>query len=54
MQLIGETTDKNKEIGEELPSCLKVDDTDLPKTERRMELIGKVFAHIIQKSVLAI
>jgi len=53
MQLIGKTTDKNKEGSDDLPRCLIVDDTDLPKTGRCMELIGKVFSHVTQKSVLA-
>lgn len=53
MQLAGKTTDKNKENSGELPSCLIVDDTDLPKTGRRKELTGKVFSHVPQKSVLA-
>jgi hypothetical protein len=53
MQLIGKATDKNKAGCDELPRCLIVDDTDLPKTGRRIELIGKVFSHVTQKSVLA-
>ena len=53
MQLIGKTTDKNKEGSDDLLRCLIVDDTDLPKTGRCMELIGKVFSHVTQKSVLA-
>ena len=28
------------------PRCLIVDDTDLPKTGRRIELIGKIFSHV--------
>jgi len=53
MQLIGKTNVKEKEGSGELPRCLIVDDTDLPKTGRRIELIGKVFSHVTQKSVLA-
>lgn len=33
--------------------CLIVDDTDLPKTGRRMELIGRVFSHVTHSSILA-
>lgn len=33
--------------------CLIVDDTDLPKTGRRIELIGKVFSHVTHSSILA-
>ncbi len=29
------------------PVCLVADDTDLPKTGRRMELIGKVYSHVL-------
>lgn len=53
MQLISKAVDKNREGSDKLPRCLIVDDTDLPKTGRRMELIGKVFSHVTQKSVLA-
>jgi hypothetical protein len=53
MQLIDKATDKNKEGCGELHRCLIVDDTDLPKTGKRIELIGKVFSHVTQKSILA-
>lgn len=33
--------------------CLIIDDTDLPKTGQRIELIGRVFSHVTQKSGLA-
>ena len=33
--------------------CLIVDDTDMPKTGRRIELIGRVFSHVTKKSILA-
>lgn len=32
--------------------CLVVDDTDLPKTGKRMELIGKIYSHVLHKSIL--
>ncbi|MFH2143172.1 MAG: transposase [Bacteroidota bacterium] len=35
------------------PKCLIIDDTDLPKTGMKIELIGKVFSHVTQKSLLA-
>jgi len=39
----------------EVPSrCLIVDDTDMPKTGRSMELIGRVFSHVTQRSILAL
>lgn len=53
MQLLGKAMDKDNEVSVELPRCLIVDDTDLPKTGRHIELIGNVFSHVTQKSVLA-
>lgn len=35
------------------PRCVIVDDTDLPKTGRHIELIGKVFSHVSRRSILA-
>lgn len=35
------------------PRCLIVDDTDLPKTGRFIELIGKVYSHVSHRSILA-
>ena len=29
------------------PSCLIIDDTDLPKTGRCIELIGRIYSHVI-------
>jgi len=43
MQLIGKTAVKSEQKTGTIPRCLIVDDTDLPKTGRRIELIGKVF-----------
>lgn len=34
------------------PTCLIADDSDLPKTGRRMELIGKVFSHVSHSMIL--
>jgi len=53
MQLIGKTAAKSTENNVGQPRCLIVDDTDLPKTGRRIELIGKVFSHVTRQSVLA-
>jgi hypothetical protein len=33
--------------------CLIIDDTDLPKTGMKTELIGRVFSHVTQRSCLA-
>ena len=35
-----------------LPAVLIADDTDLPKTGMRMELIGKIFSHVHQRCIL--
>lgn len=31
---------------------LIVDDTDLPKASRRVELIGRIYSHVISKTIL--
>ena len=36
-----------------LPTVLIADDTDLPKTGRHMESIGKIFSHVHQKCILS-
>lgn len=35
------------------PCCLIIDDTDLPKTGRFIELIGKIYTHVSHRSILA-
>ncbi|MDA3880907.1 MAG: transposase [Prolixibacteraceae bacterium] len=47
MQLIRKIQN-NSEIGNSVPRCLIVDDTDLQKTGRKIELIGKIFSHVTQ------
>lgn len=53
MQLIGKSLKNGDESNSPIPRCLIIDDTDLPKTGRRIELIGKVFSHVTKQSVLA-
>lgn len=53
MQLIGKTSDKSKDKENKQLRCLIIDDSDLPKTGRRIELIGRVFSHVSNKSILA-
>jgi len=36
------------------PRCLIIDDTDLPKTGRCIELIGKIYSHVSHRSILAL
>lgn len=45
-------TEKNDDEPCDNPRCLIIDDTDLSKTGRRIELIGKVFSHVTQQSLL--
>jgi len=44
--------DNNSESGTSNPRCLIIDDTDLPKTGRQIELIGKIFSHVTHTSKL--
>lgn len=53
MQMIRKTSDRSEESIKTMPRCLIVDDTDLPKTGKRIELIGKVFSHVTRQSILA-
>lgn len=53
IQLIGKTSTRSEESSNTMPRCLIVDDTDLPKTGRHIELIGKVFSHVTRQSILA-
>lgn len=34
------------------PKCLILDDTDLPKRGKKIELMGKIFSHVSSKSIL--
>ena len=51
MQLIRKVQN-NSELGNSNPRCLIIDDTDLPKTGRKIELIGKTFSHVTHTSNL--
>lgn len=53
MQLIGKTAKGSDQTSTVLPRCLIIDDTDLPKTGRQIELIGRVFSHVTKQSILA-
>ncbi len=48
--LIRKTESKSTE--NETPKCLIIDDTDLPKTGRKIELISRVFSHVTHTSIL--
>lgn len=43
---------KNSELNNSNPRCLIIDDTDLPKTGRKIELIGRIFSHVTHTSKL--
>jgi len=45
MQLISKVQN-NSELNTSNPRCLIVDDSDLPKTGRQIELIGKIYSHV--------
>ena len=45
MQLIRKVQN-NSELNTSNPRCLIIDDTDLPKTGRQIELIGRIFSHV--------
>ncbi|MHB9142106.1 MAG: IS4 family transposase [Paludibacter sp.] len=51
MQLIRKAQN-NSELSNSNPRCLIIDDTDLPKTGRKIELIGKIFSHVRHTSNL--
>lgn len=51
-KLMGQARDKAETPGGS-PSCLIIDDTDLPKTGRCMELIGRIYSHVSHSSLLA-
>lgn len=52
MKLIGKVTVRKDFKESHLPSVLIADDSDLPKTGMRMEMIGKIFSHVHQKCIL--
>ncbi|KAA6332132.1 hypothetical protein EZS27_019320 [termite gut metagenome] len=52
LQLI-KKTEKRGDTHLPVYHCLIIDDTDLPKTGRRIELIGRVFSPVRHKSILA-
>ncbi len=53
MQMIFKAKNKSTERDVNHTRCLIIDDTDFPKTGKKIELIGKVFSHVTQQSILA-
>ena len=52
VQLVSMITVRNDFKKSHLLAVLIADDTDLPKTGRRIEMIGKIFSHVHQKYIL--
>jgi hypothetical protein len=52
MQLIGKIAVRTDSTTSKDPVCLIVDDSDLPKTGRRIEQIGRIFSHVTHSSIL--
>lgn len=52
MQLIRKVDKQSSTDIESAPRCIIVDDTDLSKTGRRFEFIGKIFSHVTHSSKL--
>ncbi len=53
IKLINKTQQQIEVSSDTPPRCLIIDDTDLPKTGRCIELIGRVFSHVTHQSTLA-
>lgn len=52
LQLIGKIMVRTDSRGIKDPVCLIVDDSDLPKTGKRIEHIGRIFSHVAHSSIL--
>lgn len=51
MRLIRKTEQRSETT--DTPRCLIIDDTDMPKSGRKIELTGRVFSHVSHSSILA-
>ena len=52
LQLIGKIAVRADSCRGKDPVCLIVDDSDLPKTGKKIEKIGRIFSHVTHKSIL--
>jgi hypothetical protein len=52
MRLLKTTTANCEPQENKSPSCLIIDDTDLHKTGRHIEFIGRIFSHVTKTSIL--
>ena len=51
-QLVNRLSIRSDSKKSELPVCLIADDTDMPKTGTRIELMGRIHSHVLGKSIL--
>lgn len=51
-QLVNRLSIRSDSQKSKLPVCLIADDTDMPKTSFRMELMGRIHSHVLGKSIL--
>jgi len=52
LQLIGKIAVRADSCNGKDPVCLIVDDSDFPKTGKKIERIGRIFSHVTHKSIL--
>ena len=52
LQLIGKIAVRADSCKNKNPVCLIVDDSDLPKTGKKIERIGRIFSHVTHNSIL--
>ena len=51
-RLLGRIATRSDSVKSTDPRCLIADDTDFPKTGRKGEKLGRIFSHIVHKSIL--
>ena len=52
LQLIGKIAVRADSCSGKDPVCLIVDDSDLPKTGKKIERIGRIFSHVTHRSII--
>ncbi len=52
LQLIGKIIVRTDSTTSNDPVCLIIDDSDLPKTGKRIEQIGRIFSHVSHRSII--
>ena len=52
LQLIGKIIVRTDSTTSNDPVCLIVDDSDIPKTGKRIEQIGRIFSHVSHSSII--